>query len=64
MFSTWGDIADRFRRISPLVIVAAIVALFAVFGTQLGDRMSQKPMLMKTWWPIFVDAILKAFWTE
>ncbi|WP_288814803.1 MMPL family transporter [uncultured Corynebacterium sp.] len=42
MFSTWGDIAYRFRRIIPLVIVAAIVALFAVFGTQLGDRMSQE----------------------
>lgn len=42
MFSTWGDIAYRFRRVIPLVIIAAIVALFAVFGTQLGDRLSQE----------------------
>ncbi|MBF0581710.1 MMPL family transporter [Corynebacterium sp. ED61] len=42
MFSTWGDIAYRFRRVIPLVIIAAIVALFAIFGTQLGDRMSQE----------------------
>ena len=42
MFSTWGDIAYRFRRVIPLVIIVAIVALFAIFGTQLGDRMSQE----------------------
>ncbi|QNH95408.1 MMPL family transporter [Corynebacterium anserum] len=42
MFSTWGDYAYRFRRVIPLVIIAAIVALFAIFGTQLGDKMSQE----------------------
>ncbi|HIW95840.1 MAG TPA: MMPL family transporter [Candidatus Corynebacterium gallistercoris] len=42
MFSTWGDVAYRFRRIIPLVIISAVVALFAIFGTQLGDRMSQE----------------------
>lgn len=42
MFSTWGDAAYRFRRVIPLVIIAAIVALFTIFGTQLGDRMSQE----------------------
>lgn len=42
MFSTWGDIAYRHRRVIPLVIIAAIVALFAAFGTQLGARMSQE----------------------
>lgn len=42
MFSTWGDIAYRFRRVIPLVIIAAIVALFAISGTQLASRLSQE----------------------
>lgn len=42
MFTIWGDIAYRFRRLIPLVIIAGILGLFGVFGTQLGDRMSQE----------------------
>ncbi|RAV34328.1 MMPL family transporter [Corynebacterium heidelbergense] len=42
MFSAWGDIAFRWRKIIPIVVIAAIVALFAIFGTQLGQRMSQE----------------------
>lgn len=42
MFSSWGDIAYRHRRVIPLAIVATVVALFALFGTQLGERMSQE----------------------
>ncbi len=42
MFSAWGDIAYRLRRIIPLVIIAAVVALYAIFGIHLGDRMSQE----------------------
>ncbi|MGV0408883.1 MMPL family transporter [Corynebacterium resistens] len=42
MFSTWGDVAYRFRRVIPFVIIVAIVALYAVFGLKLGERMSQE----------------------
>lgn len=42
MFSSWGDIAYRRRRIIPVIVIGAILALFAVFGQQLGDRMSQE----------------------
>lgn len=42
MFSKWGHFAYRFRRIVPLVVIAAILALFVIFGTKLGDRMSQE----------------------
>lgn len=42
MFSTWGDLSYRYRKVVPLVIVAAILILFGLFGTKLGDRMSQE----------------------
>ncbi|MDC7104373.1 MMPL family transporter [Corynebacterium falsenii] len=42
MFMSWGDTAYRFRRLIPLVIISAVVALYAIFGLQLGDRMSQE----------------------
>lgn len=42
MFSAWGNFAYRFRRIIPLVIIIAILALFAAFGSQLNDRLSQE----------------------
>ncbi|KAB1503193.1 MMPL family transporter [Corynebacterium sp. 320] len=42
MFTTWGDIAYRFRRLIPLVIITGILILYGIFGTQLGSRMSQE----------------------
>lgn len=42
MFYSWGRFSYRFRRVIPLVITAAIVALFVLFGTKLGDRLSQE----------------------
>ncbi|WP_291479252.1 MMPL family transporter [Corynebacterium sp.] len=42
MFTTWGDIAFRFRRVIPAVIIALIGVLYLGVGTQLGDRMSQE----------------------
>ncbi|MGO1950294.1 MAG: MMPL family transporter, partial [Mycobacteriaceae bacterium] len=42
MFTTWGDIAFRFRRIIPAVIILLIAVLYLGLGTQLGDRMSQE----------------------
>ncbi|WP_420099038.1 MMPL family transporter [Corynebacterium sp.] len=42
MFTTWGDIAFRFRRIIPAVIIVLIGVLYLGIGTQLGDRMSQE----------------------
>lgn len=42
MFYRWGEIAYRFRITVPILIVAAILGLFAFQGTKLGDRMSQE----------------------
>ncbi|ANE05031.1 MMPL family transporter [Corynebacterium crudilactis] len=42
MFSKWGHFAYTYRRIVPLVVIAAILALFVVFGPKLGERMSQE----------------------
>ncbi|MCG7259357.1 MULTISPECIES: MMPL family transporter [unclassified Corynebacterium] len=42
MFSSWGDVAYRFRRLIPLVIIAAILVLYVVAGLKLADRMSQE----------------------
>lgn len=42
MFSTWGDFAYRHRRIVPLAIILAILALYGLFGLKLADRMSQE----------------------
>lgn len=42
MFGAWGDLAYRWRRVIPVVIIAGVLALFGVFGTQLGERMSQE----------------------
>lgn len=42
MFSTWGDLAYKYRKVVPLVIIAAILLLFGLFGTKLGERMSQE----------------------
>ncbi|MDN5682388.1 MMPL family transporter [Corynebacterium glyciniphilum] len=42
MFTTWGDIAFRFRRIIPAVLIVLIGVLYLGIGTQLDDRMSQE----------------------
>lgn len=42
MFTTWGDIAFRYRRIVPAVIIVLIGVLYLGIGTQLDDRMSQE----------------------
>lgn len=42
MFLKWGRFSYAHRRLIPLILVAFIALLFAVFGTQLGDRMSQE----------------------
>ena len=42
MFSRWGHFAYNHRRIIPLIIVVAILALYVGFGTKLGERMSQE----------------------
>ncbi|RSZ64708.1 MMPL family transporter [Corynebacterium hylobatis] len=42
MFEKWGHFSYRHRRLVPLIVIAAIVVLYAVFGLRLGDRMSQE----------------------
>ena len=42
MFFKWGEFSYAHRRIIPVIIIAGILALFGVFGTQLDDRMSQE----------------------
>lgn len=42
MFSRWGHFAYQHRRIVPLIIIAAILALYFGFGSKLGERMSQE----------------------
>ena len=42
MFYRWGIFAYRHRRVVPVVVIAFIVLLFALAGTQLGERMSQE----------------------
>ena len=42
MFQKWGYFSYRHRRIVPLILIAAILALYVIFGLRLGDRMSQE----------------------
>ncbi|MCK7643216.1 MMPL family transporter [Corynebacterium antarcticum] len=42
MFTTWGRLAYRYRRVVPLVVLTAICALYILFGLRLDDRMSQE----------------------
>ncbi|MEL4175549.1 MMPL family transporter [Corynebacterium bovis] len=42
MFSTWGSVAYRFRRVIPVIVIALVALLYGVLGTQLDDRMSQE----------------------
>lgn len=41
MFSAWGNFAYKFRHVIPIIVIGAIVALYAVFGVQLDDKTSQ-----------------------
>src|SRR5699024_178007 len=38
----WGSFAYRHRVLTPLVLVAALLALFIFSGTKLGDRLDQE----------------------
>lgn len=42
MFSRWGDFSYRHRALVPTVIITLIGTLYALFGTQLGDQLSQE----------------------
>jgi len=42
VFLKWGYLSYRYRRIVPLILIAAILALYVIFGLRLGDRMSQE----------------------
>ena len=42
MFSAWGDFAYRHRRLVPAVVIASIMALYLLFGINLGDKLSQE----------------------
>ncbi|MDO5669318.1 MAG: MMPL family transporter [Corynebacterium sp.] len=42
MFEKWGHFSFRHRRLVPLIVIAAILAVYAIFGTQLAERMSQE----------------------
>lgn len=42
MFYKWGQFSYAHRKVIPLIIVAAILVIFGLFGTKLGDRMSQE----------------------
>ncbi|MEZ2190515.1 MMPL family transporter [Corynebacterium sp. CCM 9204] len=42
MFTTWGRLAYRYRRVVPVVVLTAICALYVLFGLRLDDRMSQE----------------------
>lgn len=42
MFTKWGNVAYRHRRLIPAVVIAVIALLYLGIGTQLGDRMSSE----------------------
>ena len=42
MFYRWGHFAFRHRKIIPVVVVAIIIILQVLFGSKLGDRLSQE----------------------
>ncbi|RNE49984.1 MMPL family transporter [Corynebacterium alimapuense] len=42
MFHKWGNFSYQHRRIVPLLIIAAILVLYVLFGLRLGERMSQE----------------------
>ena len=42
MFLKWGHYSYRHRRIVPLIVIAAILLVYLLFGLRLGERMSQE----------------------
>ena len=42
MFYKWGQFAYRHRRIIPVVVIAIIVLMQVLWGSKLGDRLSQE----------------------
>ena len=42
MFYKWGRFAFRHRRIIPLVVIVLILAMQVLFGSKLGERLSQE----------------------
>ena len=42
MFYKWGQIAYRHRRIIPVVVIAIILLMQVLWGSKLGDRLSQE----------------------
>ena len=42
MFLKWGRFSYAYRKVIPFVLIGVILFLFGVFGTQLGNKMSQE----------------------
>ena len=42
MFLKWGRFSYAYRKVIPFVLIGVILLLFGVFGTQLGNKMSQE----------------------
>ena len=42
MFYKWGQFAYRHRRIIPVVVIAIILLMQVLWGSKLGDRLSQE----------------------
>ena len=42
MFYKWGHFAYRHRRVIPVLVIALIAAMQVLFGSKLGERLSQE----------------------
>jgi len=42
VFLKWGRLSYAYRKVIPFVLIGVILFLFGVFGTQLGNKMSQE----------------------
>jgi len=42
VFYKWGHFAYRHRRVIPVLVIALIVAMQVLFGSKLGERLSQE----------------------